>query len=395
MKNHVPTKSRRTGISRLSQTVNFALASLSGQSNAPIGVAACSFDIQLDEPWQQILPSSDFAAYDGRPHEVPGNKWRIDNERGEALATMLNARVEAGQELLFDYEHQTLLTKENGQKAPASAWGEKFAWKPGQGLFAQLRFTDTARAHIKAQEYRFYSPVVIYDKTNGDVLDIHSVALTNDPAVKGMASAAALTTQVNQQTEPTPMNPALELLLGLLGINLADGETIDAASLHARLTTASAGEAITALKAKLDEAESTNTELAALRAEHGAGEGAPNPAEYVPVATYNAVVNELAALTANHESVTVDQVIEQAKADGKFITQSEMPYLQSLGNKDIASLKAQLDARPAIAALKGKQTNEQRKPDDVDNKGVAALTADEKLVADQLGISHEDFAATK
>ena len=56
-------------------TLTFALAALNAnQSEQPLGIAACSFDIQLEQPWQQILPGSDFAAYDGRPFEVPGNK---------------------------------------------------------------------------------------------------------------------------------------------------------------------------------------------------------------------------------------------------------------------------------------------------------------------------------
>ena len=48
--------------------------------------------------------------------------------------------------------------------------------------------------------------VVIYGV--GQVVDLHSAALTNDPAVKGMAEAAALTNQPqSKQTKPTEPKP--------------------------------------------------------------------------------------------------------------------------------------------------------------------------------------------
>lgn len=374
--------------------VALSLAALSNQNEQPLGIAACSFEINLDQPWQQILPGSDFAAYDGRPFEVPGNKWRINDETGEALSTILNIRAESGQRLLFDYDHQTLLAKENGQKAPASAWGEKFEWRPGQGLFAQLKFTPAAREHIKNDEYKFYSPVVMYNKATGQVVDLHSAALTNDPAVKGMAEAAALTNQPQstqtKPTEPKPMNEALALLFGLLGIDTDTSQDIDAAALHAQLTTPEVKTKLAALKAQIEGAAESETRIAALTAQVEAG-GTVDISKHVPVATYNAIVTELAALKADHEALTVEQVIDQAQKDGKFINQAELSYLKDLGNANMAALKSLIDSRPAVAAFDGKQTKA-KTPDAEDKTGVAALTADQKLIADQMGISHEDYA---
>lgn len=367
----------------LSATLNpagFAVAVLSGNAEQPLGVAACSFEINLDEPWQQILPGGDFAAYDGRPFEVPGNKWRINDVTGAALARKLNDRAATGQRLLFDYDHQTLFAKENGGKAPASAWGEKFEWRSGQGLFAQLAFTDTARTHIKANEYLYYSPVVMYDKVTGAVLDLHSAALTNDPAIKGMAEAAAL--HVQHQPEPKAMNEALALLFSLLGVTVDTNQEMDAAALHAALTTPEAATAIAALASQAENLETAQTAIATLKARQPG----------IPVATYNAVVAELAALKANHDAVTVDQVIEQAQKAGKFIATAELSYLKELGNADMAALNSLLDGRPVLAALTGKQTPEQDNPAKATAEK-AALTADQKLIADQLGISHTEFAA--
>jgi phage I-like protein len=399
MKKHTAlTQSSNQGVCHVALALTAALsfAALSNQQEQPLGIAACSFDIQLDQPWQQILPGTDFAAYDGRPFEVPGNLWRINDNSGQTLAATLNARAQAGRKLLFDYDHQTLLSKENGQKAPASARGNVFEWRTGQGLFAQLKFTPAARQHVKNEEYSFYSPVIIYDKTTGQVLDLHSVALTNDPAILGMAAAAALhaTPTIHQpKPEQQPMNEALALLFSLLGITVDSTNDIDAAALHNQLTSPTAKTAIAALKAKLnDVGETSTTEIAALKAQVAELNKGVDLSTHVPIASYNAVITEMATLKANHSSVTVDSVIQKAQDDGKFIAAAEVAYLTELGNSNMAALKATLDGRPTIGAFKGKQTTEVKNPADQDKTGVAALTADQKLVAGQLGISHEDYA---
>ena len=187
------------------------------------------------------------------------------------------------------------------------------------------------------------------------------------------------------------MHPLLLQLLASAGITVDANATVkDLAALTAIFDTEEAKTAIAALTAKLAEHGTQATAIAALKAQTAS---AVDLSQYVPVGTYTAVVGELAALKANHETVTVDQVIKQAQDDGKFIAAAEHDYLKDLGNKQgIAALKATLDARPTIAALKSKQTTEVKNPADQDKTGVAALTADQKLIADQLGISHKDYA---
>ena len=58
----------------------------------------------------------------------------------------------------------------------------------------------------------------------------------------------------------------------------------------------------------------------------------------------------------------------------------------------MAALKALLDPRPAIAALTASQTAAVTLPA---RSGEAVLSAEDKYAADQLGISHEDFAKAK
>ncbi|WP_102798729.1 phage protease [Bowmanella denitrificans] len=368
-----------------------SVAALSNQEQ-PLGIAACSFAIVPNQSWQQILPGQPFAAKDGRPLDVPSRKWNINDELGPRLAALLNSRAAQGQELLFDYEHQTLLTKVNGQDAPASGWGKQFEWRPGQGLFAQLKYTPRAKQNVADEEYRFFSPVVIYDTSSGDVVDLHSVAITNDPAVLGMQAAALNNRFATPQEKP--MNQALALLLSFIGVDVDTSKDIDAAALKATLESKEVEQKLAELKTKVDSNNEQTTQIAALKADlANAKAGQLDMSQFVPVETYNAVITEMAALKASNDGLTVDQVIDKAQQEGRFIAQAELTYLKELGQKQgVAALKATLDSRPAIAALGGQQQTTQAKPDADDKTGTAALTADQKAIADQLGISHADYA---
>jgi phage I-like protein len=188
------------------------------------------------------------------------------------------------------------------------------------------------------------------------------------------------------------MHPLLLQLLARAGITIDPNATpTDLAALTALFDTEDAKTAIAALTAKLDKPEN-DTEIAALKTQVAELNKGVDLTAYVPIATYNAVITDMASLKADHEIATVGQLIEQAEKDGKFIAGAERGYLTNLGNTNIAALKATLDARPVIAAFKGKQTTDALNPADQDKTGVAALTADHKSVADQLGISHEDYA---
>lgn len=179
------------------------------------------------------------------------------------------------------------------------------------------------------------------------------------------------------------MSEAMKKLLGLLGITVTDGNEPSAEQ------AAAATAALTALLTKAATADGLQQEVAALKADTGN----VDLSKFVPAANYNQVLAELAALKASNEQLTVGQLIEKAEQDGKMILVSEKDYLTNLGNQSMAALKAVLDSRPVVAALKGKQTTTTTTAPDADDKtAVAALTADQKSIADQMGVSHEDMA---
>ena len=131
--------------------------------------------------------------------------------------------VAAKTPISIDYEHQTLLAATNGQAAPAAGWMTGFEWRPGQGLYAAVSWTPRAKAYIDAQEYRYISPVILYDEA-GRVTGLHNAALVSTPAILGMdavvAALAALAAPASPDLNPHPKAPHMELatLIALCGL---------------------------------------------------------------------------------------------------------------------------------------------------------------------------------
>lgn len=131
----------------------------------------------------QLLPAGEFSARDGRPG--PGKRWRLNDAQGERLAAQVNTIAHATP-LVIDYEHQTLNSRENGRAAPAAGWIRSVQWRRGEGLFASVEWTATAKTLISAGEYRYISPVIIFDE-DGTVTDLRMAGLVNHPALIGLA----------------------------------------------------------------------------------------------------------------------------------------------------------------------------------------------------------------
>ena len=351
---------------------------------------------QQEDGWYQLLPVGPFKARDGRPFDVPGGHWQLD----KTIATTLINRAKAlGQDILIDYDHQTLNVEKTGKEAPAAGWynGDEIEWREGQGLFIKPRWTERAAALVAAKEYRFLSAVFPYD-AQGRPLELRMTAITNDPGVVGMQALAALSAQLIQPGQPatpahavhkeTPMNELLKKLLAKLGIELTGDPTDE--QLQKALTEIDSLQASAKKAPELEAALSAEkASLAALKAQPG---GQVDLAQFVPVATYNALVTQVASLTAQVDTTDAATLIKEARTAGKVVAAEEEYLTAYAAQKGVAALKALLEPRPAIAALTASQTAAVTLQE---KKGEAVLSAEDKYAADQLGISHEDFAKAK
>lgn len=388
------------------------------QANPVSGERLAVLDAQLTpqgDGWYQLLPVGPFKARDGRPFDVASGHWQLDGQ----IAAALIARAKAlGQDILIDYDHQTLKTDQNGQPAPAAGWynSDEIAWREGQGLFIKPRWTERAAALVAAKEYRFLSAVFPYD-AQGRPLELRMTAITNDPGVvvmQALAALSALPASSLMSTQPgqlatsshvaqqeKSMNEHLIALLGKLGIQPgADGQftaeqgTAALAALDTLQASAKkAPELEAALSATKAQLAVDSASLAALKATVSTGQGGQiDLAKYVPVETYNALVTEVATLSAKVETTDAATLIKDARTQGKVVAAEEEYLTAYAAQKGVAALKALLEPRPAIAALAASQTTQLTLPDRAEN---AVLSADDKYAADQLGISYEEFAKAK
>lgn len=113
----------------------------------------------------------------GRVHSQKGD-FNVDEESFELIRKQFRDRK---LDLVIDYEHQTL----SDMQAPAGGW-IKDIYKGEDAIIARVEWTAKAAEYLKNKEYRYLSPVVLVRKRDQKATAIHSVALTNTPAIDGM-----------------------------------------------------------------------------------------------------------------------------------------------------------------------------------------------------------------
>ncbi|MFR8056123.1 MAG: phage protease, partial [Bilophila wadsworthia] len=202
---------------------------VSAQTSSTIAARVSPVDAGGPAPGRiQLFPLGSFAARDGRPGTLKGVKaaeWMLTPDIAAAVIARWQARETP---LVVDYEHQTMLAEQNGKPAPAAGWIESLEAGP-DGLYATVKWTDAARAFIRADEYRYISPVFSFDPETGAVLELKSAALTNYPALDGMAAVAA-----RAEDEPPMKKETLEALRHFFGLAADADEDAALAALKAQ-----------------------------------------------------------------------------------------------------------------------------------------------------------------
>lgn len=148
---------------------------LAALAATPVGGSPVPSEVLL-VPWGQV--------------ESSNGSFVVDDESARLA---IEAFEEHGTDLPIDYEHQTLggpFTSPSGQ-APAAGWIKKLEARPGQGIFAHVEWTEPAAQQLAARQYRYLSPVAIVRKADRKLIALHSLALTNKPAIVGMEPIVA------------------------------------------------------------------------------------------------------------------------------------------------------------------------------------------------------------
>ena len=355
-----------------------------------IATATLTLDITPGAAEIQLTPCGIFRARDGRPEGLAG--WKIDRD----IAARVIAASQRKTPFVIDYEHQTILSQQNGQPAPASGWftSEGLEWREGQGLYATgVAWTPKAAEMIQNGEYKFISPVISYQPETGEVLRVEMAALTNNPALDGMAAAALshfFAAKNGDSAENTPhggeagtpqekpVNELLKKLLAALGLPETGTEDEAFAALE------DLKKKTEAESAPSDEAAALKAEVAQLKAQLSK-QGTPDPALYVPIAALKTVNEQLAALRSEQDRVALEGVIQTALNEGRLQPAQET-WAREFGAKDLASLSAFLKNAPVLAPLgaqlKGKTVEDE------------SLDEAQMAVCKQMGLDPKAYAAS-
>lgn len=313
-------------------------------------VAACSLAMTATDDTQHLvlIPEGTFKGADGRPTDAP--HWMLTPERGQQIVAALNQR---NVDMVIDYDHATLDNEQKQQgNAPASGWLKAggFTYVEGVGVCSEnYQWTDKAQAAIAANEYKYLSPVLYYTNT-GEVVGLHSSALTNKPNLDlPQAKLAALSEEF--LTTDSSMDELLERLRWMLNLPItATAEEISAELAKAQQQISEkSGVTIAANCQHLFDA------LAAFDLKLAAN-SEPDPNNWVPMAVYQEALQQGQSLAANAEQEKFNQILTAACSDGRLTGQATIDWVKQRAQTDIAGTIAYIEGLPKIAALTQQQS---------------------------------------
>ncbi|MDD2722223.1 MAG: phage protease [Gallionella sp.] len=307
-----------------------------------------------------LLPVGPFRAVDGRPVECKA--WQLDAAIAAKVIALAASRKN---DILIDFEHQSLRSRDNGKRADAAGWIPRtLEWRDGIGLFAaNITWVGETQELIAQKRYRYISTVFYYSCDTGEVLEIVSVALTNTPAIDGLDPLAALARAALTDLS----TPAGDSVMPLTEKEIAALTAEHNAAKTQVVALTAERDGLTAKVAALTtERDGLNTKVADLSAK---------------VASFEKEKAEaaLAADKAKH-----GELLAAALTDGR-LTPAQKPWAEK---QSLAALTEYLDATKPLAML-GKQAG------DKDAAGNHGLNADELAVCARAGLTPEEFAKSK
>jgi len=312
----------------------------------------------------------------------------------------------SGGRVVFDFEHQTLRSKSNGQPAPAAGWGLEVRVVAtddgGHALEVRPEWTQATATAIGNREYLYLSPVILFDRRDkrtgapiGAVL--HSVALTNSPFLEGLPAIAASDDPASE-IETMELLPSLCAILALSTTSTADDAlgrvralSAGASDVRARLglpltaTDAEVTSAVEALQANAKVGEVALSHLPDGTTAEAAVTALPpalGHAGYVALSDHDAVKTELAELKAG-------SLVDQAEAAGK-VTQAQRDWLKGWALSDLAAAEKWVESAPV--SFPGAAKDRKGPAAGAAGGSAVALTDEQSSVAGQLGLTDAEYA---
>lgn len=304
---------------------------------------------------------------------------------GESFAAMKAQIAQRGVDLVVDYEHQTL----TGEQAPAAGWVKELFLDDGQ-IKARVEWTDRAKAYLENREYRYLSPVITVRKADSKAMGLHSIALTNTPAIEHME---AIVNSLNfEEGGHNTMNEFMKKLAALLGLGEDATEEQVAEALKAcveenKSLKESAAEAGKQQQPPEDDKVVANKEVCELLGLKAGAATADVAAAIMALKSGNIggvnLVEQVESLKAKLADRDAEEAVEMALKAGK-ITPAQRDWAKGYALKSLDDFRDFAEKAPQVVPMGSVGGSEPLalKADEVDE---ATL-----LVCKQLGISAED-----
>lgn len=298
-------------------------------------------------------------------------KGLVKSQKGEFLVDSvsfgeMSQKFKArGLDIVVDYEHQTL----EGTQAPAAGWIKNIEFTD-EGVMAHVDWTSKAKEYLVNKEYRYLSPVILKRKSDNRAVSLHSVALTNTPAIDGMEPIIN-SSDINLEGEDEIMD--LKEIAKMLGLPETVTAEEVAAAIKKLTDTSKSEDQVVANKAILEmldlkedaKVEDVKGKIIALK----------NPAGYVSMEAFNQLKKEI-------EKGKSTELVEIALKAGK-ITPAQKEWAEEYALKEPAAFQKFIEKAPQVVPL---EQLKYKKEEIVEVNSEVQLSVNKYL-----GISDEDF----
>lgn len=284
-----------------------------------------------------------------------GRDWLNDNPQAVIDALQAN-----GVDLVIDFDHATELKAPNGDEAPAAGWVpvNKLQLRDDGSIWGPTEWTPRGKAAVANRDYRYLSPVLVFEKVSRRIRSLSSIGLVNKPNL--------LNTALNfQQPTIEEVPTMLKKILVKLGLT----------------ETATEEQALNALGTL-----QSNLQTALNRAE------TPSLEKFVPRADYdqaltraNNVEQKLKERDQADLEAALNTEIDAALAAGKIVPATKDFYVamcrQEGGLDQFKKFAAAAPVVGGASGLDGKKTPEHQ----------MALNAEQEKIAGMFGNSADDL----
>lgn len=300
----------------------------------------------------------------------------------EDAQSIMDDWAQRGKDIVIDYGHEAV----HSPAAIAAGWISRL-FVTDEGLMAAVTWTDKARTHLEAREYRYHSPALHLN--NGRPVRLHSVALTNIPAMHGYPALVAdesnsHTQEAHMDTDEqrvipedgTPAVIALADITGKLGIELvtlSDGGVDEEGTKTAILSR---------IEQLADHEQATMTLLS--------DNECTTLADLAAKISGMVPLSEKQALQDTLDGITADQSVAKAFSEGK-LTEGQRKWAASFARRDPQGFAEFASAAPVVVPGTIPQTL--TGPSATVEDATLSLSESEKMIFKKIGLTDTQIKA--